>query len=212
MILVLEGLDGCGKSTVMDALAERMNASTLVFPHDDSVTGKVIREYLRQEWHATNAHAEALAFQALQTVNRLECFPILKHYEDNLKADLILCRYWQSGWVYGQMDGLDPVFLEHIHQPMPKPYLNVLLQVPPDVAWRRVQQRKGVTELYETPHKIEEAADLYNALWASRAGDAQWIIIDATRPLAEVVDEICAEAKCRWLYVVPSNPAKEVQG
>lgn len=214
-MIVIEGADGCGKDTVADAVARLLTGSErLNFPNDKGVTGPMIRAYLNRRWHIQedfqdaplrNPYFDALAFQALQVANRMEVMPRLLDASLNEPEGpvVVLARYWQSGWVYGQLDGLDPEFLLGLHKAMAVPHLNVLLDVPADVCMARRAARDGVkTERYEG--KLDFTAkvvDLYRRLWAQqseapsdlRLGE-RWLMVDATRPVEDVIDEVTAAA------------------
>jgi thymidylate kinase len=210
MLVALEGVDGCGKSSVATALAELLGAEVLAFPNDDSVTGPMIRAYLRREWwldgtgrtdFARNdpemAQAGALAFQALQTVNRLESEPMLGNASlgESEGPRVILARYWQSGWVYGGLDGLDRDWLYRLHATMPQPHMNILLDVTTDTAMKRRRVRDGhaVRERYEGRRKfVDKVVCSYRALWHAHLASREWCVVDAGQPFQQVVDACAA--------------------
>jgi thymidylate kinase len=169
MLIVIEGCDGSGKSTVAENMAQRLGCRVLSFPNDAGVTGPMIRSYLRQEWWIHRAFdsegndcrnlqypfrppvdcvGDALVFQALHIANRMEVMPKLQaaaaDYTPYHAVNLILARYWQSGWVYGQLDGLDPQWLRDVHQGMAQPTLNILLDLDPQTAMKRRADRDGL--------------------------------------------------------------------
>ena len=172
MLIVIEGVDGCGKTTVAEEVAKFLRAPLLPFPNDDSVTGGWIRSYLRGGWevrqdgrHAQNV--SALAFQALQTVNRLEYGLELQQAEGAQTIHRVAVRYWQSGWVYGQLDGLSAVWLADIHAALPRADLNILLDVDADISLERVASRGVELERYEGDlAKTQKVVNLYRELWA----------------------------------------------
>ena len=142
MIICIEGIDGCGKTTVANALAKEFGCEVISFPNDSAYTGPLIRAYLRKEWHTSfygaemqndapelMQYASALTFQALQIANRMELMPKIQAAAFN-GDNLILCRYWQSAWVYGQLDGLSREWLEQTHATIVQPDINVLLDAP----------------------------------------------------------------------------------
>jgi len=188
-LFVLEGIDGCGKNTVAELLARRFGGKVLGFPAADTVTGFAIRQYLAGIEH--EAHGP-LAFQALQLVNRIEYFDTLA----NPPVPLVLVRYWQSGVVYGSMDGLDREFLIRIHEVLPQAHFNVLLDLPVTEADSRLAGRT-TKEIYEVPEKMQRAATLYRELWAEH--NHTWPVIDATQSVDLIVDQLTA----LWATVLP---------
>lgn len=207
-LIVIEGPDCSGKNTVADALARQLGAKRLDFPdRTNTVTGPLIDGYLKRRWRVECREADgsysgkkaddlagALAFQALQVTNRMEHFWALSAAKQSATEHLVLVRYWQSGWVYGQLDGLDPVFLRGVHRGLPQPDLNILLDVSAEECERRRAARDGAKapEIYEGKLAFtRRVIDLYRACWAEGARTGiGWIVVDAARPAAEVVETI----------------------
>ena len=192
MLIALEGLDGCGKTTVGDFVATGLKGKLLHFPDDRAVTGPMIRSYLRGEWAMVPTGGEALAFQAIQFVNRLEHWQNLQGASGSTLAHLVLSRYWPSGVVYGGMDGLDPHWLQRLGLVFPSPDLFILLDVSPEVAAARRHARDNLEpERYET--KLEtyrDARDRFHDLWGAYKSCPEWVTVDASLPLSEVVSEV----------------------
>jgi thymidylate kinase len=148
--------------------------------------------------------ADALIFQALQVMNRMEIMPELldASLDEPEGPRIVLSRYWQSGWVYGQIDGLNPDFLQKIHETMAHPDVNILLDVDARTCLERQRARGLPVERYEGKEDLMfKVVSLYRELWAkqrvaswpNRYG-AIWHVIDATRDISEVVAdalEIC---------------------
>ncbi|KKL93970.1 hypothetical protein LCGC14_1869400 [marine sediment metagenome] len=128
MIVVIEGGDGAGKTEVAKAIVKMLDADVFIhFPDDNAVTGPLIRSYLKGGWQVletATSNSEiartqsALAFQSLNIANRMEHMPEIKNCASQPEQHAVLVRYWQSGWVYGQLDGLDPGWLHDIHTSM----------------------------------------------------------------------------------------------
>lgn len=192
MFIVIEGADGCGKSTIAKLLAEELPALVFNFPNDEGYTGPIIREYLRHRWSVCapglsvwdEQHMGAMAFQALQVVNRLEVMPFLSSVEESLKCHAIAVRYWQSGWVYGGLDGLDESWLVHIHAGLAQPAVSILLDVDAECAARRRASRDGnsAPERYEgdVPF-LSRVVERYRLLWRQQANTirSRWAVVDA---------------------------------
>jgi len=194
MIICLEGGDGCGKDTIGELVSRVLKAKTFCFPNDEGVTGPMIRSYLRREWCIddvygdTNLEMGALAFQALQAVNRMEVMSEL--YNEGRTHHAVVVRYWQSGWVYGGLDGLPEDFLIRIHECMVEPDLNILLDIDVETALQRQIVRGGDPERYEGKRDFtEKVLARYRELWDSRGkmeGWQNWYKVDANGPVEEV--------------------------
>lgn len=207
MLIALEGLDGCGKTTVGDFVASGLKGKLLHFPDDEAVTGPMIRGYLRGKWAMVAAPSspsswEAMAFQALQFVNRLERWRDLEGASRSTRSHLVLSRYWPSGVVYGGMDGIDPHWLQGLGLVFPTPDLLILLDVPPEVAAARRRARDNLEpERYEA--KLEtyrDARDRFHDLWDAYKSCPEWVTVDASLPLNEVVSEVWSKVTQALLW------------
>lgn len=207
-LVVLEGPDGCGKSSVAQALADKLEGYSMDFPYADTYTGAHIRAYLRRDWKvfqvagdipggSGDEHLSALTFQALMLANRMECVPMMRRMLT--EGDIFAARYWQSGWVYGGLDGLDPKWLTTVHRALPQPVLNILLDLPVEETLRRRAARDGKLppERYEIEAKAAEIRKRYRALWVGHPGGSGiWEVVDASQPFDVVVAE-CYRLFCR---------------
>ncbi|HSC13513.1 MAG TPA: hypothetical protein VLI71_00245, partial [Gammaproteobacteria bacterium] len=143
----------------------------------------------------------ALAFQALQVANRMELMPRLVEAAALSQTgrdghDLVLCRYWQSAWVYGQLDGLPAEFLERVHSAMVQPDVNVLLDASPETCMARRERRDGAgkAERYEGRlDRTRKIVELYRALWHREAPfkrSGRWVVIEAEQPIEGVIRDV----------------------
>lgn len=204
MLIVIEGPDGVGKDSVADALAEKLGGARMNFPNDNSPSGKIIRSYLKREWWLENegelvtSQMQIMAFQALATVNRLEQIQPLREAACAINV-LVLARFWQSAWVYSQLDGLDPAWIDTISMAeRTLPHINVLLKAPAELCLERRASRDGALqpERYEGKLDItQKILSLYEDLWAREINiqgpvGGAWKVVDATQPLDTVVGNI----------------------
>jgi thymidylate kinase len=195
VLVVIEGGDGCGKTTVAGEVARRLEGKVIAFPRDNGVTGPLIRDYLARRWWVDGKgtsvtqfdRAGALAFQSLQVANRMEVMGDLLAAQRG-ESNLVLARYWQSGWVYGQIDGLESGFLVDVHRHMAQAQVNILLDIDPEKALERQEGRGQKLERYEGKRRMaERVAALYRELWADKELQAlmggRWVTVDSSGPL-----------------------------
>lgn len=203
MIACIEGLDGLGKSTQCALLAARLKAKLWKFPNKDTPTGKLIYEHLERKWEVTTEYytprgsntvseeiADALVFQALQVANRMEVATELMR--DASTGNVVMDRYWPSGYAYGKADGLDGEYLINLHRWLPQPDVFILLDGDPDTsAYRRPERR----DRYEKDAlHLQKVTENYRELWGRnrKAEPRRWRVVNARQTVEEVSADINA--------------------
>lgn len=174
MLIVLEGLDGAGKSTQIRKLqqlfADRGVASEyLHFPRFDSpVYGELIARFLRGEFGAAedvDSYLVALIFAG----DRADAAPMIREWLTAGKA-VILDRYVYSNVAYqcAKMKGSDDdrrrlkewiLNLEYGYNHLPRPDLSLFLDVPFAFTERKLSEvREGDDRAY-----LNGAKDIYES-------------------------------------------------
>jgi dTMP kinase len=202
VIICIEGIDAAGKATQSKLLAERIEGSVRAFPDYTTPTGLLIGSHLKGDWDARqiwggvgdmpSPEIDGLVFQALMTVNRLE-HAVSISAERERGRHLVLDRYWPSGVVYGQDDGLDRDYLINIHTWLPQADVYLLLDVDPRESVLRRPERRDRYE--KRAGLMERAAKRYRELWTHM--DAlyprfygKWCEIDGRGTIEEVHERI----------------------
>jgi dTMP kinase len=205
MLGAFEGIDGSGKSGLSEAVANEIGALRIKFPDYSTPTGKLIKDHLEHSpdevvGDPASDHRNALIFQSLNVANRMEKMSWLLQGERR-QRHVVLDRYWQSGWVYGQLDGLNREWLFDVHKTMAQPHVSFLLDIPPEVAIERCKGRdgEGKAERYERLDTMRKARDLYLELWENcQKFDArsEWVILDGTQTPAELLSQALRALRC----------------
>lgn len=168
--LVIEGIDGCGKSSITRKLVRTMETNLgknikLTFePHDPSCSGLFIRQVLMKKIANIPAWTLALAF----AVNRAdhcnrEIQPFLEH--DNGYNRIVICdRYYLSSLVYQSTPDIDFEEIMHLNSSAITPDLTIYLTASSDTCYERMSIRGDDKELFEvnlneTKQKYIEAID-----------------------------------------------------
>lgn len=195
MFVTFEGIDGSGKTSLLQALAERMGKDRLCLTREpgDSDLGKSLRKIvLDEKTKGLDARAELFLFLADRAQHVAEVIrPALE------RGKIVFCdRYTDSTLAYqGDARGLGQdrlIGLNTLASYGLEPDLTFLLDLPVDVARSRMQQRKGA-------HCQEGRFDGYDASFHEtvRAGflalakrySARFCVLDATHSLPDLVDE-----------------------
>ncbi len=206
LFITFEGTEGCGKSTQVSLLAERLRAldrtvRTLREPGGTPI-GEEIRHTLKHSLHnhAMTAEAELLLMNASRAqIVREVIRPALA------KGEIILCdRFYDSTTAYqGYGRQLDLQMVKAIIDVAvgdTRPDLTLLLQVPPDISAERLAARQSTMPFVRD--RIEEAdrsffervARGYEALAAAEPGRVHKL--DASGSIAEI-------ASALWKSVAP---------
>lgn len=219
--VVIEGGDAVGKHSHTSKLVRTLRDQgiktlTESFPRYETIFGKAIKRHLAEEilmvdtflQDGETAHLEqirasvedALAFQALFCIDRTEFAPLL---EDETRAGtvVVLDRWWQSGAVYGSSDGLSREQFLRISSQLPQAELNILLDLPPEVA---ADRRTMPRDRYERNRpKMEMVRKGYRKLWEERAlatpyADGTWVVVNSNQAFdvvaAEIWNHVCKAA------------------
>lgn len=183
---MIEGIDGCGKSTVSKAVADWFGPETVLTREPtDSWLGRAVREGSSEE---VSPYLDALLFMADRANHTLE---IAGHLDN---GRVVVCdRYYHSTVAYQTAflnrkalgDNFDWL-LEANTKISIHPDLTLLLTVDPEEALGRIGDR-GELSRFEKADFLGEVQDNYLRL----AGIDQTIIsIDASRPMEEVVGHV----------------------
>lgn len=186
--IVIEGIDGCGKSSVAARIAESMGDKTVLTREPtDSWIGKAVR---KGEQGEVSPYLDTLLFMADRAQHTLE---IAKHMEEG--RTVICDRYYHSTVAYQTAhlrlcslgDNfnwlLDANLRISIH-----PDITLLLTVDPETAFQRIGGR-GWTSRFEQRDFLKDVQDNYRRL---ARNDDTIVQIDAEAPMDEVVEEALA--------------------
>lgn len=212
MMVCIEGIDAAGKASQSRRLAHRMKAELFTFPDYTTRIGHMIKGHLSGYWTAAPRGPvddpnpervktlDAVVFQALQLANRMEHAATIAGLQVDGR-NVVLDRYWPSGFVYGTADGLDGDWLISLHQWLPQPDLFLLLDVDPAVSTQRRPERRDRYEKQEG--LMTRAVGLYRDLWTVNRAKSQpfgtrWVVVDGN----ETEDEVAAD-----IWRIVSDPA-----
>jgi len=155
IFIVIEGLDGSGKTTQAKLLARKLEKTHKVLLTAEPSCGKIgafIREDCLYEEKRLPIEAEALLFAA----DRIEHM----YTEVKLALDegkLVICdRYIYSSLAYQGSAGLSLEWIKTINARALQPDFSIFIDVPPERVIERLQRKKSIMENFETQQKVRE--------------------------------------------------------
>ncbi len=183
--IVLDGLDGCGKTLQSKALRDELKARGFDVAYtaepSNNTVGKFIQSILLTE--KIPAEVEALLFAA----DRHE--HLKKEILPNLEAGkVVICdRYLYSSLAYQGAQGVDVNWIRTINSFVVKPDIAFYLDVPPDVGLNRIKRKRTVLERIDLQVKVRE-----KYLELVRVGEL--VLVDSNRSVEAVKTELTNSA------------------
>jgi len=185
--IVIEGLDGSGKSSQVDLLVDFLKESGKEViltrePTMDSEAGRKVKQVLKGE-----IIMEPLELQALYVQDRKE------HLENKVIPALkegkfvISSRYAFSTFAYGASDGLDLYLLVKMNENFLLPDSIIIINVLPEHCIARIEGRGEAKEHFEKLEKLTKVNELYQKLPGMFSNAT---MIDGERPIEEVFVDV----------------------
>lgn len=181
LLIVVEGGDRSGKSTLAKALAARLHAHLASFPDRTTPLGQLISSYL-QGTTPLSPRAIHLLFSA----NRHELAPAALTARITTGQSVVLDRYVPSGVAYSVAKGLAMEWCREADRGLPKPDVVLFVKVPAEVAAARAGYGQ---ERYERREFQIKVLDAFSRLQAAeqQEGASHWVTIDGTQTPEEML-------------------------
>ncbi len=183
--IVLEGIDGSGKTTQIQILSEYMKRKGVSFVLTKNPTtgriGAILKGYYLK--NKTSALADALLFAA-DRAEQVEA--VIKPALRENKV-VISDRYFYSNLVYQSAEGADPGWLEEINKFFPRPEIVFLIDVSSETAIERIKKERGEPEKFE---KIKILENLRKKYLETAKKFKEIVVVDGERKTDEIQEEI----------------------
>jgi dTMP kinase len=182
--IVIEGLDGSGKSTQAKLLAAKLkkshNAVCTAEPSRGKI-GKFIRNRILYSPTRPPTSVEALLFAADRIEHiKNEVLPALE------TGQLVVSdRYLYSSLAYQGSAGLSLDWIEAVNQHALKPDLALFIDVAPETVLKRLKRKKSVMETLQTQQNVRE-------IYLKYVENGSLTRIDGDRPKRVVAQEVLA--------------------
>lgn len=184
IFIVVEGLDGSGKTTQAKVLASKLRRNHTAIYTAEPSRGKVgtfIRNRILYSEKRPSTIVEALLFAA----DRIE--HVQKTIQPALEEGQIVVsdRYLYSSLAYQGSAGLSTQWIETINRHALKPDLALFIDVDPEAVFHRLKQRKSVMENLETQRRVRE-------IYLKFVDKGDLVRINGDQTKSQVADEIYA--------------------
>jgi len=190
MLIVIEGIDGSGKTFIAQKLVKYLeNKGYKVFltkEPTEGPTGKLIKNLLESEHKIDEIWGKimALLFAADRYYHQIEISQ--KEKEGYI---IISDRYYHSTFAYQlSYPNMDINWVMEMHKYLKKPDYVFILDVPVEIALERIKNREK-KNIYENKEFLEKIRERYLKL-KEILSDENIYYIDNTRSPEEVVSEI----------------------
>ena len=181
-LVVIDGLDGCGKDTQIKLLKENMDFSLYKYPTDNF---RMLRDYLDRK---TTLEPKSLFLLFLADIAEQQNL-----VEDELKEGqtVVLDRYVFSTIAY-ELDSLGYENAKKVveHSNFLKPDTAILLDIPPSVSQERKKRQKKLDRYEENAEYLEKVRKNFLKLQEEGFLAEKWYKIDASNDISSINKEI----------------------
>ena len=197
--IVLEGIDGSGKSTQAEILAARLKKqgahAYLTREPSDGVIGKLLRRALSGELQMSEQVMAAL-FAADRLEHLTNAQPGVLRYLKN-DTQVICDRYYLSTYAY-QSVAVDLDWTMALNKQaalMAKPDVHIFLDIAVDTALARIARNREHMDIYETKERLEETRTRYLEVIEKLKDTENIVIINAEQSPEEIARDIWESVK-----------------
>ncbi|HOD16552.1 MAG TPA: dTMP kinase [Spirochaetota bacterium] len=187
LFIVFEGIDGSGKSTQCDLLYEHVRSSGIsavrLAEPTGGVWGRKVREMLSKKEMAPAEEQMRLFLMDRKDDAEKNIAPAMES-----GRTIIMDRYYFSNAAYQGAAGIDPgsIIAENRAMRFPEPDRVYFIDIPPEVAIRRVSGRSGKREeVFEKEAFLKKVRDIFLSI-----ADNRFLVIDGTKSIDGIFSSI----------------------
>lgn len=192
IFIVIEGLDGSGKTTASTLLGKKLEQKFKVKrtyePHNDSCGGEYIRAVLTKKIKKFSHRTLALSFAA----NRLDHRDrVINPWLEKKGKRIVICdRYYLSSLVYQSQKDFSFKRVMQLNEQARKPDVIFFLNVSNEVCYQRMAKREQAKELFEE-NLEEDRKKFFRAIRFLKKKNGDRVVeIDASGTPEETVQQM----------------------
>ena len=192
--IVLEGIDGCGKSTQVELLANQFKHEGhkvyTTFEPTDSPIGSLIRNIMKGRIDADHKTIAGLFLADRLDHLQNKTNGILKKLEEGFTV--ISDRYYFSSYAYHSVHmPLDWVIQANsLCAELLRPDLNIYIDIDPEASMNRMSSARDNQELYETHEMLKNVRENYFRAFEKLKDEENIFQTDGNRSVEEIADEV----------------------
>ncbi|MGN0097870.1 MAG: thymidylate kinase [Candidatus Methanomethylophilaceae archaeon] len=179
---VVDGMDGCGKSTVARSIRtglESKGRKVLIMEHPnrDTFVGRLERAFLEGD-----SKLHVMISTLLYIMDILHSLTFIRGGRGGSYDDIIFVRYSMAAAYLP--DGMGRFAYDLICRVLPTPDVRILVDVDPDVAMSRIIDRGENLEIFETDEKLRTVRRRMLGL------SEGWIVIDNSEGTEYMTEQV----------------------
>lgn len=192
--IVFEGIDGSGKSTQIQLLAQKLREKQIAYyttmEPTDSPIGCLIQQIMTGRIKTDNRVTAAL-FAADRLDHLLNEVNGLKEKIDNGTC-VLSDRYYFSSYAYQCVDmPMEQVIaLNEPSSDILRPDINIFIDIDAHTAMERILKNRCQTELFEKKSRLEKTREGYMEAFERLKEREKVVVIDGTLTIEEIAGEV----------------------
>lgn len=198
-LIAFEGIDGSGKSTQIQMLADKLKEKNIVpyttMEPSSGPIGTMTRQILTGRMKADNRVIAGL-FAADRLDHLLnEVNGIAKMVEEG--KTVLTDRYYFSSFAYHSVDVPMDWVIDTNAQSMEilRPTVNIFIDIDADTAMERIMKNRFHQELFEKKSRLEKVRENYLIAFDRLKDCEKVVIVDGTKKPEEIAQQIWKEVK-----------------
>lgn len=199
IFIVIEGIDGSGKTTQIELLQQRMSEEgkpvAITSEPTDGFIGRIIRDIMRG-----TETTDPAAVAALYVADRMDH---ITHPEVGMLAlmekgyNIIASRYYFSSYAFqGEYVSLEwLIHANSICKSRLTADLTIYINIDPEICFERIKNSRASLDIYENLEKMKRTHREYMKAFDIAGMDENIVLVDGTLPIRQLHEAIWAKVK-----------------